>query len=321
MKVVCVAGVVIGVMTLLQFEGTARAQQTKSLTFDAASVMPAAMPAGAILLDNGKVAVPKKDGPGVSVVNNSGGPGTNDPGRIHYPLIVLKTLLGRAYDSFGEIRGPSWLDSDLVQIDATIPPGTTTEQFKEMLRNLVAERFGLKYHVETKGGPAEYALVVARNGPGLKESGDIPLLSAENGTVPSSKPRKVGPDGFPLSVIPGMSGVDIQQISGNRHKVVAQQLTMDEFATDLAKVFKIGITDATGLKAKYDFSMFFGAGPDDSSPSPTEGIEPAANIPGPQDFPDIFIALQSQLGLRLEVRKAQAQVMVIDQMERRPSAN
>lgn len=88
-----------------------------SLRFDAGSVKEATIPVGARLVD-GRLAIPRLDGKGVSVLGNSGGPGTDDPGRIHYPAIALKDLLTEVYDSFVEIRGPGWLDSDLIQVDA-----------------------------------------------------------------------------------------------------------------------------------------------------------------------------------------------------------
>ena len=81
----------------------------------------------------------------------------------------MKALLRRAYDSYFEIEGPDWLDNDIVQVDATMPPDTTKEQFQEMLRNLITERFQLKYHAQTKQVTG-YALEVTKNGPKLKES-------------------------------------------------------------------------------------------------------------------------------------------------------
>ena len=72
-----------------------RAQSSvrKPLTFDVASVKPAAVPNG-VILEDGKSMVHK--GAGIRVPPNTGGPGTDNPGRIHYPLITLKQLLGRA---------------------------------------------------------------------------------------------------------------------------------------------------------------------------------------------------------------------------------
>jgi uncharacterized protein (TIGR03435 family) len=58
----------------------------------------------------------------------------------------LHALLRRAYDTYFEIRGPDWLSDHLVDVEATMPPNTTKEQFAEMLRNLIVERFALTLH-------------------------------------------------------------------------------------------------------------------------------------------------------------------------------
>src|SRR5438552_16115821 len=95
----------------------------KAFTFDAASIKPAAMPT-----------------PGrVMMAGPSGGPGTQDPGRVHYPFISLMALLLSAYDvKTYQIQGPAWLDTERFDVNATMPPETTKEQFRPKLTNLVA---------------------------------------------------------------------------------------------------------------------------------------------------------------------------------------
>jgi hypothetical protein len=83
------------------------------------------------------------------------------PGRIHYASISVKALLGRAYDSYSEIAGPGWMDSHMIEVDATMPPQTTKEQSKQMLQNLIVERFKLKFHVD-KRDMNKYVLLVAK---------------------------------------------------------------------------------------------------------------------------------------------------------------
>jgi uncharacterized protein (TIGR03435 family) len=129
----------------------------QSLTFDVASVKPADFP--------------KPDRQGrIMMSPPTGGPGTKDPGRIHYPFISMRILIMTAYDvKTFQVQGPTWLDSARFEINATMSPDTTTEQFHAMLRNLLAERFRLSIHRDTKELPM-YSLTVARNGPKLKES-------------------------------------------------------------------------------------------------------------------------------------------------------
>jgi uncharacterized protein (TIGR03435 family) len=220
----------------------------KLLTFEVASVKPAARPNGISV--NGAAMTTRK-GSGVAIPRNSGGPGTDDPGRIHYPLISLKALLGRAYDSNFEIVSPDWLDSDLVQVDATMPPETTRDQFKEMLGNLITDRFQLKYHIETKEVTG-YALVVTRNGPKMKEAVEVPASQSRDDSTPqpSPRPRQIGPDGF--AIPPRRAGpmLIFQSELGERARMVAQQQTMQDLARELGMVLKTPATDATGLKAK-----------------------------------------------------------------------
>jgi uncharacterized protein (TIGR03435 family) len=134
----------------------------------------------------GRIGVPK--GSGIEIPRNTGGPGTDDPGRLHYPLISLKELLRRAWDSYYEIDGPGWLSSQAVTVDATMPPNTTKAQFQEMLRNLIAESYGLQYHAGKKE-IAGYALVIARNGPKLKASANQSEVEYARPARPTGKAR------------------------------------------------------------------------------------------------------------------------------------
>ena len=101
-----------------------------------------------------------------------GGPGSPDPGQITYSNVSLKQVLTNAYGIKSyQISGPKWLDSERFDIVAKIAMGSTKEQFQMMLQNLLAERFKLAVHHETKELPI-YALVVGKGGPKLKETVD-----------------------------------------------------------------------------------------------------------------------------------------------------
>jgi len=274
----------------------------KLLTFDVASVKPATVPDG-VTVDGERIGVRK--GSGVSIPRNTGGPGTDDPGRIHFPFISLKALLLRAWDSYFEIVGPSWLDATVVQVDATIPSGSTKAQFQEMLRNLITDRFQLKHHTEPKQVTG-YDLVVARNGLKIQESAN------QNGGTPERPPRATerGPDGFPI--IPPTTGP--LQVSmgaeGDRNRMVYRQQTLQTLAEELAHMLNTTVTDATGLTAKYDYTLTYAG-----------ATSPASLPDGAEPLPDIFNALPSQLGLRLEPKKVPVEVFVVDHMEKTPAGN
>jgi uncharacterized protein (TIGR03435 family) len=276
----------------------------KRLTFDVASVKPASVPSGVSLMEGGRIGVSK--GSGIQIPRNTGGPGTDNPGRIHYPLISLKELLRRAWDSYYAIEGSGWLDSQAVMVDATMPPDTTKAQFQEMLRNLISERFGLQYHVAKKEITG-YALVIYRNGPKLKESPD-----QSEAEWARAEQIRGGKDGFPAyASVKGKMLVTMQ--SGDRSRILGQQVTLQALAETLSSELKTTVTDATGLTAKYDFTLTY------ASPEPAP---PPAHTPeGLDPLPDVFGALQSQLGLKLERKLVPVEVFVVDHMERTPTGN
>ncbi len=118
-----------------------------------------------------------------------GGPGTSDPGRISYNYF-LKSILMKAWDlPADQLAGPAWLSdtSDYYAITATLPAGTSREQFQKMLQNLLIERFQIKLHHETRNFPG-YELVVAPGGPKLKETTQDPDLAPGPPGLPNPIP-------------------------------------------------------------------------------------------------------------------------------------
>jgi uncharacterized protein (TIGR03435 family) len=293
------------------------------LTFDVASIKPAAMPT-----------------PGRGMIRESGppgGPGTKDPGRVRYPFTTLKNLMMIAYDVKSyQISGPSTIDTERFEVQATMPPETTKEQFRVMLQNLLAERFLLKLHRETRELP-EYSLVVGKKGPKLKESEPGPEEDKDAPPPPPpmlNGPPKMGPDGFPLLPLPnGGRGRLIMMMMPNRARMMAQGQTMQDLANRLTGMMDKQVSDATGLTAKYDFTLTFSpegvlAGMMMLGPPPPGGGGfglaggPAGNADANADAPpDLFSALQSQLGLKLEAKKGPVEMLVIDHVEKAPTEN
>jgi uncharacterized protein (TIGR03435 family) len=279
-----------------------------SQTFDAASLKPAAPPS--------------PDGRGMIILNAapSGGPGTKDPGRIHYPFTTLKNVLMDAYNVKNfQITGPAWLDTERFDITATMAPTTTKEQFRAMLQNLLAERFKMMVHREAKELPM-YSLVVAKNGPKLKESAIVaaPKDVGEPAQLPPPPMQpKIGQDGFPiLPPRPPGSPIGMIVMSG-RARMVGQGNSMQDLADRLTGFLKRPVIDATALKAKYDFTLTFSP----EGMNGPMGPMPTPPAPDPDALPDIFAAVQSQLGLKLEPRKVPVEMIVIDHIEKTPTEN
>src|SRR5277367_1557411 len=184
---------------------------------------------------------------------NSGGPGTADPGRIHFCCVGMFSLLMRAYDvEIDQIIGPSWImenmGPNLYQIDATMSPATTNAQFQLMLRNLLVERFQLEIHREARNFPG-YELTLAKDGPKLKESATNPNTALVDNAPQPSKRRPDGtvilPPGPQMltSLGHGMIRVQAQQkpigdLVKGMGRLIAQSLgeNMNDFASRKPRV-------------------------------------------------------------------------------------
>ena len=322
------AGVII--LTSCAFGQTAG----ESPTFEAAAIKPAA----------------PQTGMGMRVMMR-GGPGSPDPGQITYSNVSLKMVLTNAYGIKGyQINGPKWLDSERFDIVAKIAMGSTKEQFQMMLQNLLAERFKLAVHRETKELPI-YALVVGKGGPKLKETvddGASPQGGAAGPGGPSASAPppppppppgsdgagpvrlKMGADGMP-QLPPGMGKNGLMMMMTNgRLRMVGNGQPVSALTEMLGNQLGRPVVDATELKAKYDFTLDFTpenmGGPMGMMPPPPPphdggpgGGGPMASAP--EAGPSIFTALQEQMGLKLEQRKGPIDLLVIDRMEKVPTEN
>src|SRR5258708_29249242 len=117
-----------------------------------------------------EVACVKPSGP-KSVRNSEGGPGTKEPERFVFTSATLHDLVFRAYGLVvyrEQISGPSWIENERYDIVVKMAPGTTKEQYQQMLQNLLAERFGVVVHHETKRLPG-YELVIGKHGSKFKK--------------------------------------------------------------------------------------------------------------------------------------------------------
>jgi uncharacterized protein (TIGR03435 family) len=91
-----------------------------------------------------------------------------DSGKLTYSNVNLKEVIGKAYQvQRYQIDGPDWLETERFDVVAKFPPHSTAEQVPLMLQALLADRFKLTVHLETKELPV-YALTVAKNGPKFK---------------------------------------------------------------------------------------------------------------------------------------------------------
>ena len=233
-------------------------------------------------------------------------PGANSsPGRLATDCIPLLQLIGNTYqtDADGFIPltgGPSWTRSALYEINATAEGNPSVKTMRgPMLQALLEDRFQLKIHRETKEGPV-YFLSGARGGPKLQSF-----------TEGSCKP-------WPTPPPPQLTKeYCTRMIYGIKPAVEAQGATLDEFSKLLRVVVGRPVIDKTGITGRYDIRVKFSREGTELAAIHLIGPSPASDPTGP---PSIFVALEEQLGLRLDSAKGPVEMLVIDHIER-PSEN
>jgi len=236
-----------------------------------------------------------------------GGPGTRDPGRFVTENFSLFTLITVAYNvERYQLSAPSWVNTARFDITAKVPDGATREQFRIMLQNLLAVRFKMALHRE-KREMTVYDLVVRGDRPKLKES--VP------GRDPLPRLDKDGMPILPLTTRNGQSRLDVIDES------------MEQLAGRLSSQAERPVTDATGLKGKYDITLTWareGIRPAAEGPAPLPpagGGVAADGLSGDDSVPGLFAALEQQLGLKLVPRKGLVEILTIDHVERAPTVD
>lgn len=252
----------------------------------------------------------------VARVGPSGGPGTRDPGLYTCTFCGLTSLILQAYDiKTFQLSAPSWIQNELFDINAKVPEGTTKEQFGWMLRHLLEERFKVSVHRETREIPA-YELVLAKNGSKLKETTE----EAKQGDSAAWSPG-LDKDGYP-TVPPGRTSM-IANVRGTM-RMRAKKETMEQFIAMLSAQVRGPVTDSTGFKGEYDFTLSWTRDLDAASVAPSASSEsrsPLSGISGSDSEPTLFGALELQLGLRLERKNGPIEMLVIDHIEKIPTQN
>jgi len=233
--------------------------------------------------------------------------------RINMTNVPAQQLVSLAYQlqQFQLVGGPSWLATDRYDIIAKlegepkpIVPGTPNPAMLA-LRSLLADRFKLKLHKETRDMDV-YALVVVKPGvlgPALKQSATDCVAQANarrGGPPPGLPPSPPGPnDPFPCGLM-GMPGM-----------IRMGGMPIGQFTQMLTGQSGRIVFDRTGLTGNWDFMLRFAVEQRGGQPPP-----PGVNLPPVDpDAPSLFTALQEQLGLKLESTKSPVEVTVIDSVE------
>ena len=225
---------------------------------------------------------------------------TDQPGRFfrfrgrHFTTTntSLNDLISYSYKIHNDqiIGAPGWAGTEKYDIDAE-PDGEgmpNDQQWKDMMQKLLAERFALTSHHDKKELPV-YVLSVARSGPKLDKSDAGP-----NGRFGWSFQGRIGGD------------------------MTFSDASMTDFATLMQRnVLDRPVVDQTGLAGRYDFNLNWT--PDDSQ-FQGMGAKPSPPTDSGNTPPNLYTAIQEQIGLKLDATRALAEVLVIDHVEK-PSEN
>ncbi len=308
------------------------AQTPAPLAFEVASIKPAGA-LDPLAIAQGKVSVGMKvDG----AICNIGSFSLRDLVRTAYEV---KDYQISGLDSLGAA-----MSAQRFNIQATLPEGATEKQVPQMLQTLLAERFNLVIHRETRDQPV-YALMVAKGGPKLKDAEPDPSAPADAAPETPDAPKKgetvLGQganqvrisgnptDGKGMVVKGGPMGQMHMTMADGKLHLEASKMTMASLADVATNFVGKPVVDMTELKGNYQVAL-------DLSMDDIKNVARAAglNMPGtpggnagnaPVDASDpsgssIFASVQ-QLGLKLEARKAPLPFIVIDHFEKTPTEN
>jgi uncharacterized protein (TIGR03435 family) len=233
--------------------------------------------------------------------------GPTSPDRFYRTNITLRNLINYAYDLrlFRILGGPEWTGSDRWDVSAKAERAPSLAEMRTMVQRLLAERFGLKAHLETRDLPT-YDLVLARDdgrlGPNMKPAAvDCePFRSGQRAMreAPLDDAKRFPRCGTSFSIGGGVRTARYNGTPMSRLAVFLQ--------TDANRV----VIDKTGVSGSFDIELTF------------EDEESLKYFPGAKqrEAPSLFTALQEQLGLKLESSRGPVEVLVIDSVDR-PTAD
>jgi len=224
-------------------------------------------------------------------INSEMRAGFTGGGRYELQMATMTDLIGFAWgvDTYRVIGGPDWMDRDHFDVIAKVPADTKTASLRLMLQALLAERFKLVVHKDTRAFP-QYALMAGKH----------PLLNPAAG---------IGESGCQS---PPQNAQDIAAGAGLSATVSCHNMTMAEFANRLPRMARnyfqaSPVVDLTGIEGSWDFTLKW-----------TErNLLAATGAEGTT----IFSAVEKQLGLKLEVQQVPVPVVVVDSVNEKPTDN
>jgi uncharacterized protein (TIGR03435 family) len=217
----------------------------------------------------------------------SGGDLHGDRYMIHDATMVDLITAAYGVDNDNVLGGPAWLETDRFDVIAKAPPTTSPDALKLMLQALLAERFKLVVHTDSKPMPV-YMLTAEKGKPKLKESEN----SDKNGCEPEDQ-NPPAPGTIP-SIVVSCHNLTMDALAEALHDMAGGYLTSP-------------VVNSTALQGSWDFEIKW---------TPRGALAQAGD-----DGISIFDAVDKELGLKLELQKAPRPVIVVDSVNEKPSDN
>ena len=220
--------------------------------------------------------------------------GASSPDRFINPSTTLRGLIEYAYELTEAqiVGGPEWIGSSRFAIDAKAAGTPSRAEMRLLVRGLLAQRFNLKAHSETRELPVYILERVRANGPLGPALRATPTSECAAPVVSLGAPRE------PNSPLP--CGV----VNASPVRIAARGVAMSQFSRNIRDMGAMTgvdriVIDRTGLDGFYSFEFNY---------RPTE----TAQLAGGDDNPTLFDALRERLGLKLTPTRAPVSVLVID---------
>ena len=240
-------------------------------------------------------------------------------GRFSTSNMPLRELVRFAYQvqDFQLENIPAWASTERFDIVAKadgdpppVLPGTGPDLLMLMLRTLLAERFQLKLHNETKEMPI-YALVRLRPdrlGPRLEQStvDCVTLIQSMQAAARVGGPAPTPPP-------PDASGRPTCGIRGGFGSLAGNGFPLNQLSATLSQLVRRTVIDRTGLSGTWAFDVKFAPDPNALPPGGLPGAQAPTADP---DSPSIFTAVEEQLGLNLDATRGPVEMLVVDRLER-----
>jgi uncharacterized protein (TIGR03435 family) len=232
------------------------------------------------------------------------------PGRLNIEGAPVRAVMALVFPMQRLVGWPDGLDDERYTISAKMPDGASIAAQQVAIRNLLKDRFNLVTHTETRELPV-YNLVLARSdgrlGPALKETSAECRAALKEffDAAREGAPAQAAPPPAVARCYSSLPDIGMFGMNGGSIGALANLLPQH-----------VGrpVIDRTGLTGFYDDMLKWM--PDPAIGTSVLGLPVIPRAPADPDAPNIFTALQEQLGLKLEAGRGPVEVIVIDRLEK-----